>query len=434
MSLRLRLTLLVMVVTTAGFLGSGILLRWGLEASLLHRLDSQLGRATEIALTLLGPDPEDGSSRFVPERGLPVLPQLLPGLVLLLVNEDGALLDAFGRPPNPSLLQELAQGKSSIYRIHTRPLADGLLLRAALPLEPVQESLRFLTRLLLWIIPLVFLGTLAGAYFLLGRGLNPLDRLTRRAMTLAEQRRWGSSLPEPRSRDEVWRFVRAVNSLLFALGEVIQSERRFTQDAAHALRTPLSILSGRLERALAQAPASVKPELLEAQKSLRDMLDLVESLLHLARADAGSLEKRPVFLDTLAFEESERMREAFNRLDWFLPEEPVVVSGDETALRAAIRALLENALHHGGGQASLRVYPQGRQAYLEVHDQGPGLEPGQIPHIFQRFYRGRRSAGSGLGLALVDAVVRWHGGQVIAGRSPEGGALLGFALPLQTKS
>lgn len=286
----------------------------------------------------------------------------------------------------------------------------------------------------MWIIPLVFLGTLAGAYFLLGRGLNPLDRLTRRAMTLAEQRRWGSSLPEPRSRDEVWRFVRAVNSLLFALGEVIQSERRFTQDAAHALRTPLSILSGRLERALAQAPASVKPELLEAQKSLRDMLDLVESLLHLARADAGSLEKRPVFLDTLAFEESERMREAFNRLDWFLPEEPVVVSGDETALRAAIRALLENALHHGGGQASLRVYPQGRQAYLEVHDQGPGLEPGQIPHIFQRFYRGRRSAGSGLGLALVDAVVRWHGGQVIAGRSPEGGALLGFALPLQTKS
>lgn len=143
MSLRLRLTLLVMVVTTAGFLGSGILLRWGLEASLLHRLDSQLGRATEIALTLLGPDPEDGSSRFVPERGLPVLPQLLPGLVLLLVNEDGALLDAFGRPPNPSLLQELAQGKSSIYRIHTRPLADGLLLRAALPSSPFRKAYGF---------------------------------------------------------------------------------------------------------------------------------------------------------------------------------------------------------------------------------------------------------------------------------------------------
>jgi signal transduction histidine kinase len=428
MSLRLRLSLLVALGVALGFLLVGALLRVGLEASLLREVDRQLERTLDLADRLLAPDPEEGSLRFSPERGLEVLPQLLPELILLLVAE-GEFLDSFGRPPRPELLQALARGEASGYRVRERVLPEGLVLRAALPLEPVRRNLVLLDGLLLRLLPAAFLLTLALAYGLLGRGLRPLDALTRQALRLAQERAWTEKLAEPGGRDEVWRLARAVNVLLGALGEVIQSERRFTEDASHALRTPLTLLLGRLERALAQAQDPVRRELLQAQKGLKELLLLTERLLQLARAEAGGLDMSPLPLDALAFEEAERMRERFLRLDLDLPEESLWVLGDETALRASIQALLENALRHGGGRAALRVYAREGRVHLEVADWGPGLEEARIPQLFQRFYRGPGSQGSGLGLALVSTVVRWHGGEVWARNRPEGGALFGFSLP-----
>lgn len=427
MSLRLRLSLLVALGVALGFLLVGALLRVGLEASLLREVDRQLERTLDLADRLLAPDPEEGSLRFSPERGLEVLPQLLPELILLLVAE-GELLDSFGRPPRPELLQALARGEASGYRVRERVLPEGFVLRAALPLEPVRRNLVLLDGLLLRLLPAAFLLTLALAYGLLGRGLRPLDALTRQALRLAQERAWTEKLAEPGGRDEVWRLARAVNTLLGALGEVIQSERRFTEDASHALRTPLTLLLGRLERALAQAQDPVRRELLEARKGLKELLLLTERLLQLARAEAGGLDMRPLPLDALAFEEAERMRERFLRLDLDLPEESLWVLGDEAALRASIQALLENALRHGGGRAVLRVYAREGKVHLEVADWGPGLEEACIPRLFQRFYRGPGSRGSGLGLALVATVARWHGGEVWARNRPEGGALFGFSL------
>lgn len=138
-------------------------------------------------------------------------------------------------------------------------------------------------------------------------------------------------------------------------------------------------------------------------------------------------------LDILAFEEAEALRPLFASLALDLPEEPLWVLGDEAALRAAVRALLENAASHGGGQVSLRVYAGRGKAWVEVADQGPGLPPEALPHLFERFWRGSKSPGSGLGLALVAAVARWHGGGVQAQNQTQG-ALFRLYLPLPPRA
>lgn len=430
MSLRLRLSLLVALLTAGVLLAFGLLVRLGLEASLLRRLDAQLERTLSLAPGLVGPDPEDQTPRFLPERSLEALPRLLPELALVLVGAEGQFLDAFGRLPPPKALEGLAQGRLPGYRRAEKPLGEGLHLVAVLPLAPVEESLQALS-MALWV--LLPLGVLAGwgmAYALLGRGLRPLTGMTRRALELAEARNWTEPLPEPLARDEVWALARAVNSLLAALGEVIESERRFTQDAAHALRTPLAVLLGRLERALKGAQGPLREELLEGQKGLERLLGLVEGLLALARTEAGGLERSPLALDALAFEEAEALRPLFTALALDLPEGPLWVLGDEAALRAAVRAILENAASHGGGRASLRVYAEGGEVCVEVADEGPGLPPGALPHLFERFWRGPQSQGSGLGLALVATVVCWHGGRVEAQNQTKG-ALFRLRLPLR---
>ena len=429
MNLRLRLSLLVALLTAGVLLAFGLLVRLGLEANLLRRLDAQLEHTLSLVQGLVGPDPEDQIPRFLPERSLEALPRLLPELVLVLAGPKGELLDAFGRLPQPKRLEGLAQGSLPGYRRAERPLGEGLRLVAALPLAPVEESLRALSAALWVLLPLGVLAAWGMAYALLGRGLRPLAGMTRRALELAEARDWTEPLPEPPAKDEVWALARAVNGLLAALSEVIESERRFTQDAAHALRTPLAVLLGRLERALEGAQGPLLEELLEARKGLERLLVLVERLLALARTEAGGLERRPLALDALAFEEAEALRPLFTSLALDLPEEPLWILGDEAALRAALRALLENAASHGGGRVSLRVYTGGKEAWVEVADEGPGLPPGALPHLFERFWRGPQSPSSGLGLALVAAVARWHGGRVQAQNQTKG-ALFRLRLPL----
>lgn len=432
MSLRLRLTLLAAFSAGTVVLLLAGLLRLGLERQLLAQLDRHLQGTLEVAHPLVGPDPEDGAPRLLPDRALEALPRLLPDLVLVLAGPDG-VQDALGRLPPPGVLQALAEaGEDSLpegYRVRTLPLSPSLRLVAALPLEPVQTTLALLDALMRVLVPLASALAFALGYILLGRGLASLDHLTRTALRLAETGDGRSRLPEPRVRDEVWRLSRAVNRLLERLEELIQRERRFSEDAAHALRTPLTVLLGRLEG----LPPS--PGLALARKGAEELRLLVEKLLLLSRAEAGGLAREPLELDALAFEVAEEMRDLFAakgldlRLD--LPEEPLPLEGDPTALRAAVQALLENALKFTPeGTVGLRVWPEGGWACLEVWDTGVGLPPGDGERLFQRFYRGGQSPkGSGLGLALVAGVVRWHGGEVWAkGHVPQG-ARVGFRLP-----
>ncbi len=295
-----------------------------------------------------------------------------------------------------------------------------------------------------------------------------------------------AGVPDNDPRTEVGRVGAAFNRMLFhvekALGRRAASEarlRRFAADASHELRTPLSAIRGYAELALRHpgpVPEEVTHALRRVQSESARMTVLVDDLLLLARLDAGRpLEREPVDLSRLAIETTSDARVARGDHRWRLdlPDEPVLVRGDEHRLHQVMANLLSNAGKHtpagstvsvalavaaaapgaaaagphgsrdardsGGGAAVQRgVVPSGPRVELSITDDGPGIPPELLPELFERFTRGDtgrarevNAAGksTGLGLAIVDAVVAAHGGCVMVTSRP-GMTRFAIILPL----
>jgi two-component system OmpR family sensor kinase len=285
-----------------------------------------------------------------------------------------------------------------------------------------------------------------------------------------------AGVPDNDPRTEVGRVGAAFNRMLFhverALGRRTESEarlRRFAADASHELRTPLSAIRGYAELALRHpgpVPEDVTHALTRVQSESARMSVLVDDLLLLARLDAGRpLEQQPVDLSRLAIETTSDARVARVDHRWRLdlPDEPVLVQGDQHRLHQVMANLLSNAGKHtppgstvsvaltvdprtsrekeySEGTAALQrgAPPQGPRVELSVTDDGPGIPPELLPELFERFTRADTSrardanaAGksTGLGLAIVDAVVIAHGGCITVTSQP-GRTRFAITLPL----
>jgi two-component system OmpR family sensor kinase len=331
---------------------------------------------------------------------------------------------------------------------------------------------------------------------LLGAGLiqfslRPLRRVAATATRVTElpldagEVTLPAGVPDTDPRTEVGRVGAAFNRMLFhvekALGRRAASEarlRRFAADASHELRTPLSAIRGYAELALRHpgpVPGDVTHALRRVQSESARMTVLVDDLLLLARLDAGRpLETAPVDLSRLAIETTSDARVARGDHRWRLdlPDEPVLVTGDEHRLHQVLANLLSNAGKHtpAGSTVSVAlalgsappagtaaagmtpgemttgemttvqrgVGPAGPQVELSITDDGPGIAPELLPELFERFTRGdtgrARAAGdagksTGLGLAIVDAVVAAHGGGITVTSRP-GMTRFAILLPL----
>ncbi len=285
-----------------------------------------------------------------------------------------------------------------------------------------------------------------------------------------------AGVPDSDSRTEVGRVGAAFNRMLFhvekALGRRAASEarlRRFAADASHELRTPLSAIRGYAELALRHpgpVPEDVTHALTRVQAESARMSVLVDDLLLLARLDAGRpLEREPVDLSRLAIETTSDARVARSDHRWRLdlPDEPVLVRGDQHRLHQVMANLLSNAGKHtpAGSTVSVAltsdpqasrdprgsadtaavqrgVVPRGPRVELSITDDGPGIPPGLLPELFERFTRADTSrarevnaAGksTGLGLAIVDAVIAAHGGCITVTSRP-GMTSFAIILPL----
>ena len=286
-----------------------------------------------------------------------------------------------------------------------------------------------------------------------------------------------AGVPDSDPRTEVGRVGAAFNRMLFhverALGRRAASEarlRRFAADASHELRTPLSAIRGYAELALRHpgpVPEDVTHALRRVESESARMTVLVDDLLLLARLDAGRpLEREPVDLSRLAIETTSDARVARDDHRWRLelPDEPVLVEGDEHRLHQVLANLLSNAGKHTPpgstvsvalalgdaprGDCSPRtapdtavqrgVVPAGPRVELSITDDGPGIPPELLPELFERFTRGEvgrardaSAAGksTGLGLAIVDAVVAAHGGAIVVTSRP-GMTRFAILLPL----
>ncbi len=284
-------------------------------------------------------------------------------------------------------------------------------------------------------------GLVAGAAALLlgvvlaRRATAPAVALTQAARALAAGDR--SRRVEYEGEDELGEMARAFNTMADAVEEEDRLRRAFAADVAHELRTPLAILRTQIE-GLQDGVVQATPEALASlhEETLR-LSRLVSDLETLASAEGAgfSLERRPVHLGPLLEEAAREFAGPFEgagvRLGADLRD--VMVEADPTRVRQVVTNLLSNALKFtpAGGAVRLELAPAGTGAVIRVSDTGPGIPPDELPHVFDRFFRGRgaRAGGSGVGLTVARELVRAHGGEIEVESAPGRGTTFTVRLP-----
>jgi signal transduction histidine kinase len=283
------------------------------------------------------------------------------------------------------------------------------------------------------------------------RAMRPISSLTATARTIANTGDPSSHMPQPRVDDEVGELARTLEQMLRSLDAAraeretaLKRQRKFVADASHELRTPLTSILANLEllQASLESPAQEdEREMVDsALRSSSRMSRLVGDLLLLARADAGRIGTRTLCdlaeaAGNAAVEVAPTIGERQLRVE---NENPLPVDGNADELHRMVLNLLDNAVRHtpSGSAIELRLRAEGGYAVVEVADDGPGVPPEMQEQIFDRFVRGQGPAdtaiggGSGLGLSIVDAVARSHGGKAEVGKADLGGALFRISLPL----
>jgi two-component system, OmpR family, sensor histidine kinase MprB len=219
-----------------------------------------------------------------------------------------------------------------------------------------------------------------------------------------------------------------------ALADSLAAQRQLVADASHELRTPVTSVRTNAEM-LRDAPFVGDDERRliagEVVDQAEELTALIADLIDLARGDVPDPALEDIRLDALAYESVQRARRHAPGLAFSLEAEPCVVEGAPERLARAINNLLDNAAKHSpaGGEVAVTLRADGT---LTVRDHGPGIDPADLPHVFDRFHRGanaRGRPGSGLGLAIVRQVTEAHGGTVALEAAPGGGTLARLTLP-----
>ena len=307
------------------------------------------------------------------------------------------------------------------------PITSG---GAVVVFQAIENITRELSRLRLILILVSAGGVLAAALAgaLVSRAtLAPVRRLTGAAERITQTGDPSERVPEV-GRGEMARLGRSFNTMLAALQEAIETQRRFVADASHELRTPLTSMQTNID--VLKQQDRLDPEARERlfddlQRESHEMRDLIAGLIELARGDDARLEHTTVQLDELVESSVERARSRFPQLTFETSLAPTTVEGVPERLERAVWNLLENAGKWSAPGATVEVTLEDGE--LRVRDHGPGISEEDRPHIFERFYRAtaaRSLPGSGLGLSIVREVAEAHGGTVTAEDAPGGGALL----------
>jgi two-component system OmpR family sensor kinase len=329
---------------------------------------------------------------------------------------------------------------------------DTGLTLVAVPLREVSDTLNRLLLVEGLVIGGVLLALGLTAFFVVRLGLRPLDRIGQTADQIAAGDL--SHRVEPATqRTEVGRLGLALNAMLDRLEQAFsereQSQRRLRQflaDASHELRTPLAAVRGYAELfriGATREPADVELAMRRIEHEARRMGVLVSDLLTLARMDeAPARPHERVELKALAQDAVEDAHAtAPEREITLTAAADTAVVGDAHELRQVLANLIRNALVHTPADTAIEVGLQreNETVVLTVRDHGPGLPAGSSERLFERFWRAERGrergrAGAGLGLAIVDGLVKAHGGQITAGNADGGGAIFAVRLPAAPRS
>ncbi len=292
-------------------------------------------------------------------------------------------------------------------------------------MESVGETLQRFLVLLIVAIPIALAVSLAGGWFLAGRALRPVDKITLAAQRIAAGD-LSQRLSMPAAHDEIGRLAATFNNMIGRLDTSFRQIRQFTSDASHELRTPLTVMKGETDLVLRRPrPLEDYQSVLESNlEEIDRMTRIVDELLFLSRADMGEIkmELLPIAMEALV--------EDVHRQAMVLAQDrtievvlgtvmPAVVQGDDLRLRELLLNLVENAMKysHAGGKVEISLLNDGREARLSVTDHGIGIAPDDHKKIFHRFFRtdvarAHTKKGTGLGLAICAWIADLHKGRV----------------------
>lgn len=341
-----------------------------------------------------------------------------------------------------------ALATTSTFRKHEIRIAvertPNAIVYLGMPTESITTAVNQLLRIFAWLFPVIILSAVVIGSYLARKSFSKVNRVVDTAKRITADRLY-DRIPEHDTNDEIGEIISTFNAMISRLDVSFSQMRQFSADASHELRTPLTVIRSQLETALNSkiSPAELKKIIANCLDESLRMSDIIESLLLLAKADAGQdvIRRDPVNLKTLinqTYEESiiiASQKEIIVMLD-----EPadVTIMGDAQRLRQMLLNLIDNAVKYNRVKGSIRLAlsRENGSALIRVSDSGYGMPSEAIPHIFDRFYRADRArhrehGGAGLGLSIVRWVVQAHGGSITVTSTLNIGSEFLVALPLE---
>lgn len=441
---------LFLVILTA----FGVYIYIGMEDGLTDTVDESL--TLIVAQVISGLEVSNGDVRlsdpFVQD---PANTRLMDDFTIRLLTAGGETLQTFGPedsressyvslPPKPgfSTFDDAGRDTSRAYTVRVEPsIGVVAIVQVAQSLDEVQETLQNLLATLLLGVPVLAMCAGLSGYFLAGRVLGPIDRVTRTAASIAEGRHdLSARLNFPSTDDEVGRLASTFDQMLTRLETAFRREHQFTADASHELRTPLAAVLAILDqiRAKRRSPEEYERALADLAEEAGRLRILCESLLSMARvggrdAEAGEVIEIPALIGDVAdslrpLAEEKGLALMCNALG------DLRVTGNRDEIVRLFVNIVENAIKFTArGSVSVTAsLNTDKNVDISVADTGIGIAANQLPHIFDRFYRAdqsRSTAGTGLGLSMAQEIARAHGGEINVSSSKGEGTRFTVTLP-----
>lgn len=452
-SLRFRLTAwnTAVVLLTVG--AAFAFVRLGLRGSLLDETDAILQEdAHEVGLAIKEFFPQmqaiyqemDRKAEGHKNRGLFV--QLFDDDALLHSTSSTPESELQAPPPKRDLdFVSRGQYRLARYKLNV-PGVPGFIVLVGTNLSHIETDVARLTDVMAVAGLAILLLAPLGGFWLAGRATHPLARIINTAARLRPSH-MEERLPIRGVGDQLDQLSSTINSFLDKIADYLARNREFVANAAHELRSPLAAIQSSVEVALnsERSAAEYQDLLCEIVDECSRLGVLVNQLLVLAESDAGRLraKREPVRLDQLAANSADMFRGVAEERGVELIAsdlQSVTVPGEAARLRQVVNNLIDNSLKFtppgGWIKVSLKTNPSLEQAILCVADNGTGIAPEDLPHVFDRFYRGDKSrhrdqlnCGAGLGLSICHSIVAAHGGEIHAHSTLGQGTTFEVVLP-----
>lgn len=384
--------------------------------------------------------------------------ELENGIYLSLYGTDGSFL--YGKIPygfdnsapfEDGNVRKVKNGDTQYYILDRISQISGygvVDIRGVASITAAEKSFLLTVRLSLILLPLIVIITAILGYFMTKRTLRPVDQMTRTVQAIQTDGDLSRRVSLGKGNDEIYRLASTFDNMLAQIEDSMLRERQFTSDVAHELRTPLSTMTLLCDDLLTHEPLdpSVQEELLLLQKKINGLSHMVSQLLMLSRADQGraKLEPESLNLSELAQMACEEAKEYASKkqivVEYQIAPQLYMV-GDETLLIRFFMNLLNNAVSYGkeNGHIWVTLQQDTESPHLikgSVKDDGIGIREDDLPHIWERFYQAdpsrTESENSGLGLSMVDWIVKAHHGKITVESTFGEGSSFTFCFPTQT--